>query len=194
LAAQGANEGFSKCVLNENVDEVNWMGGLEDGVAEVVRGHGTPRATLLLAPGTIPGVETAVWMGGAQSRFGDAMVMDGMARSCVIDTAGEMPAGYREVTGLWLPCVFTDLDSVPPHMERIQATVARVADAIRAANGAPDAVYTVCQHGMNRSGLLAGLLLRELGMSGSDAVALIVSKRPGALSNLTFRRLIETGV
>lgn len=153
--------------------------------------HGTPRATLLLSAGTLAGVHTGIWMGGAQSRFGDEILVESMAQSCVIDTAGEMPSEFRSGTGLWVPCVFTDLDSVPPHMDRIYATARRVADAIRRGEGAPDAVYTVCQHGMNRSGLLAGLLLRELGMSGSDAVALIVAKRPGALSNLTFRGLIE---
>jgi hypothetical protein len=165
--------------------------GLEDGVVPVLNGHGTPRATLLLPPDTLAGIATAVWMGGAQSRFGDEMVSESMSRSCVIDTAGEMPVEFRGVTGLWVPCVFTDLDSVPPHMDRIHATVKRVAAAIRGGNGAPDAVYTVCQHGMNRSGLLAGLLLRELGMSGIEAVELIRAKRPGALSNLTFRGLIE---
>ncbi|MEO9254180.1 MAG: hypothetical protein ABI305_01465 [Tepidiformaceae bacterium] len=163
---------------------------LEDGVPAVRGGHGTPRATLLLAGGTLAGIQTSVWMGGAQSRFGDEILIESMRHSCVIDTAGEMPIEFRSVTGLWVPCVFTDLDSVPPHMDRIHATVRRVADTIRAGDGAPDAVYTVCQHGMNRSGLLAGLLLCELGMSGNDAVALIVAKRPGALSNLTYRSLI----
>jgi len=165
--------------------------GLEDGVPVIEQGHGTPRATLLLAPGTLAGVATGVWMGGAQSRFGEEMVAAAMGRSCVIDAAGEMPAVFRGGTWMWLPCVFADLDAVPTRFDRIESTVRRAADAIKGASGAsPDAVYTVCQHGMNRSGLLAGLLLRELGMSGHEAVELIMSKRPGALSNQAFRRLI----
>lgn len=165
--------------------------GLEDGVAAIESGHGTPRATLLLAPGTLAGVETGVWMGGAQSRFGEEMVAEALARSCVIDAAGEMPSVFRGGTGMWLPCVFADLDAVPSRLDRIEATVRRAAEAIKGKSGSsPDAVYTVCQHGMNRSGLLAGLLLRELGMSGHEAVELIVSRRPGALSNQAFRRLI----
>jgi len=73
----------------------------------------------------------------------------------------------------------------------LQHLVAEVAGAMSPANGeAPRDVFVVCQHGMNRSGLVAGLLLRELGLTGEDAVARIVSARPGALSNQTFRRLL----
>jgi hypothetical protein len=43
---------------------------------------------------------------------------------------------------------------------------------------------------MNRSGLLTGLLLRELGLSGTLALERILGARPGALSNEAFRRLV----
>jgi hypothetical protein len=49
----------------------------------------------------------------------------------------------------------------------------------------------MCTHGMNRSGLMTGLILRELGMPGPEVVARISAARPGALSNLWFRQLLE---
>jgi len=51
-----------------------------------------------------------------------------------------------------------------------------------------------CAEGHNRSGLIVGLTLRELGMSGADAVALIQAKRPGALGNQVFREAVLTGI
>ena len=44
---------------------------------------------------------------------------------------------------------------------------------------------------MNRSGLVAGMLLRALGFESVAAIELIRRHRPGALSNLTFVRLVE---
>ena len=40
--------------------------------------------------------------------------------------------------------------------------------------------------GLNRSALVAGLVLTYLGMKGEDAVALLREKRPGALFNENF--------
>ena len=40
--------------------------------------------------------------------------------------------------------------------------------------------------GFNRSGLMAGLILIELGMPGAEAVARLRAKRPGALFNEMF--------
>jgi protein-tyrosine phosphatase len=40
--------------------------------------------------------------------------------------------------------------------------------------------------GLNRSALVAGLVLTYLGMKGEDAVALLRGKRPGALFNENF--------
>lgn len=166
--------------------------GLEDGLPLQTNGrHAAPRATLLAGGGTFSGIGTGVWMGGAHSHTGDEMLSGALSASWVIDAAGDMPANLRSATLVWLPCVFADLDSVPLHLDRIHATVRRAADAMRAPGQAPDAVYSVCQYGMNRSGLLAGLLLCELGMRGDEAVALIRAKRPGALSNQAFERIIR---
>src|SRR5262249_31308327 len=56
----------------------------------------------------------------------------------------------------------------------------------------PPRLYILCQQGLNRSGLLTGLVLRALGVSAQDVIASIASQRgTGALSNLTFVRLIH---
>jgi hypothetical protein len=151
--------------------------------------HEPPRATLLAAPGEM--ARTGLWMGGAHTTLGEPIAVETLAASWVIDCAGDMPHGYRKAAGRWLAYVFADLESVPGRFERLQHLVAEVAGAMSSANGAaPRDVFVVCQHGMNRSGLVAGLLLRELGLTGEDAVARIVSARPGSLSNQTFRRLL----
>jgi len=42
-------------------------------------------------------------------------------------------------------------------------------------------VVVACRGGLDRSGTLCGLVLRDLGMDGDDAVSLVRRSRPGAL-------------
>jgi protein-tyrosine phosphatase len=49
-----------------------------------------------------------------------------------------------------------------------------------------------CGIGLNRSALVAGLVLTYLGMKGEDAVALLREKRPGALFNENFAAYLAT--
>jgi protein-tyrosine phosphatase len=48
----------------------------------------------------------------------------------------------------------------------------------------------MCQHGMNRSGLVTGLLLRGMGVAPREAVDRIRAVRPGALANDHFRLMV----
>ena len=52
-------------------------------------------------------------------------------------------------------------------------------------------VLSHCGMGYNRSALVAGLILIELGMSGSDVVARLRERRPGALFNDGFAAFLE---
>jgi protein-tyrosine phosphatase len=45
--------------------------------------------------------------------------------------------------------------------------------------------------GLNRSALVAGLILNYLGMNGEEAVALLRRKRPGALFNDNFAQYLS---
>jgi hypothetical protein len=154
--------------------------------------HEPPRASLLAAEGEVG--NAALWMGGARTPMGEPIAVEALARSWIIDCAGDMPHDYRKAAGRWFAYVFADLESVPARLARLRDIVREVGAAMATGNGAPPRdVFVVCQHGMNRSGLVAGLLLCELGLTGEAAVERIVSARPGALSNLTFRRLVLAG-
>jgi protein-tyrosine phosphatase len=51
-------------------------------------------------------------------------------------------------------------------------------------------VLTHCKLGFNRSGLVAGLILTLLGMTGNAAVSRIRERRPGALYNDRFAQYL----
>jgi len=53
-------------------------------------------------------------------------------------------------------------------------------------------VLAHCGMDLNRSALVAGLVLTYLGMKGEDAVALLREKRPGALFNENFAAYLAT--
>lgn len=166
------------------------MAGLEEDLLSTPDQH-EARATRVLGAGEMPGVNAALWMGGARSILGHALEDSALSNSMVIDCAGEMPAAYRAEVAQWIPCVFVDHDGPVPAMHRVEETARRAAEA--AASGQIAAIYVMCTHGMNRSGLVTGMILRELGMSGTEALDRIVAARPGALSNLWFRRLLANG-
>lgn len=154
------------------------------------RSHEPPRASLLAIPGDL--CAPAILMGGAHTPHGNAISLEGLERAWVVDLAGDMPATYRERSGRWFARVFPDLDGDVPALPRLRSLAAELTHEIR--NGASadvDRLYVMCQHGMNRSGLMAGLILRELGLSGEEALTRIVAARPGSLSNQAFRAIIE---
>jgi protein-tyrosine phosphatase len=105
-----------------------------------------------------------------------------------------MPAVYRETAARWTSYVFSDIDAVPPGIEALRRLVESIVEELRSGTAGPEHLFLMCQHGMNRSGLAAGLVLGELGMPGEEAVERIVTQRPGALSNLAFRTIVLKGV
>ncbi|MGE0544710.1 MAG: hypothetical protein AB7R89_31525 [Dehalococcoidia bacterium] len=157
-----------------------------------------PRASRILIPGRHD-LPTELWMGGANSLHGDLLLPTELCDAWLIDLAGEMPDEHRLACACWLPRVFADIETVPQHYERLDALARSIAASI---NGEaprdpwphpaepPRRVYIMCQQGMNRSGLLTGLILRALGVSTKDALATIAS-RPGALTNQTYLRLMH---
>lgn len=149
-----------------------------------------PRASLVAISGEL--CEAAILMGGAHTMHGNDVRLDGIERAWVVDLAGEMPAAYREAAGRWFVRVFPDLDGEIPMLTRLRGLAAEVARDLRYADGrGPERLLVMCHHGMNRSGLVTGLVLRELGLSGPEAVSRIVVARPGSLSNHAFRAIIE---
>lgn len=156
--------------------------------------HDRPWATHLALPHR-PELVPQLWMGGTRSALGRPIDVADFERALVIDCAGELPRAYRERAALYVPCVFVDLDAPPARLAAVEALAIDIAARITvqpAGAAAPlERVFILCQAGMNRSGLLAGLVLRALGEDGEAAVACIRRLRPGALSNLTFTALIR---
>lgn len=81
------------------------------------------------------------------------------------------------------------LDDGPPpsHADRvrIRGAARRVADHVRAG----DRVLVTCWQGRNRSGVIAGLALRDLGVPGAHAADRIQRARNG-LTNPHFRAMV----
>ncbi len=86
---------------------------------------------------------------------------------------------------------FEDDDREMPSLTKLQAVSQLGAALMREGH----TLLTHCSAGFNRSGLVAGLILTELGMPGAEALARIRERRPGALFNemyadfLTQRRV-----
>lgn len=163
--------------------------------------HGSePRASRLPLPeGIEPRFE--LWMGGAHALAGELVHPEDLREAWVIDCAAELPEEHRAAAALWLPRVFLDIEEQPHGWTRLAQLGRTIAECVRGNAGARDGwehphepparLYVVCSQGLNRSGLVAGLVLRGLGMPGEQAVVLIQRHRAGALNNLTFARLVR---
>ncbi|HZQ36503.1 MAG TPA: hypothetical protein VFD32_11255 [Dehalococcoidia bacterium] len=152
-----------------------------------------PRASRIDLP-HLPGVGTQIWMGGSQSLVGEPVAPADLGDAVVIDCAGDLPHAHRAAARRYIPCVFLDAEREPTSYPRVAALVHELATAIGAAeanaDAAPQRIFVFCQYGLNRSGLVTGLLLRALGGSAADVMRGVQLARPGALNNLTFGRLI----
>jgi len=157
-----------------------------------------PRASRITIPGR-NGLTTELWMGGANSLHGDLLFPDDLCDAWVIDLAGDLPDEYRRACAHWLPRVFADIEAVPHQYDRLATLARSIAACISGEDRddgwphpdvAPRRVYVLCQQGMNRSGLLIGLILRSLGVS-EEATLDAIASRPGALTNQTYIRLLH---
>lgn len=161
---------------------------------------GEPRATRLLLP-QLPYVTTELWMGGASAALGEPLRPADFVGAWVVDCAGDMPPAYRAAAAVWLERVFADVEEPPPEYPRITALARSLAhclsrtgtrrDGWEHPHEPPQRLYVLCAAGLNRSGLVMGRILRELGLSGEATLTVIARHRPGALNNLTFARLVR---
>jgi len=148
-----------------------------------------PRASLLEVP-LLASLRTQLWMGGVHTTMGDPVVDLHVRQAWVVDCAGEMPSWLALQAGRYIPRVFSDIEEVPGNMARITALVEEIAEAVSSVH-APERMYLMCKQGLNRSGLVSALVLRELGVPSLEAVAVIRAARPGALNNVTFEQLVR---
>lgn len=106
----------------------------------------------------------------------------------IIDLEGDLDHGVSTRPGHLLYIYHHIYDEDLPDLARMRALALMGAHLIREGQK----VLAHCGMGFNRSALLAGLILTELGMSGSDAVNRLRQRRPGALFNERFAEYLAT--
>ena len=118
---------------------------------------------------------------------------DALARheiDTVIDLEGDLdtciPTTVNQCLYIYFP-IDDDPDTLP-NLVKLRA-VARLGASLIAEG---HRVLSHCGMGYNRSALVAGLILIELGMPGGEVVARLRQRRPGALFNDGFAAFLET--
>jgi hypothetical protein len=100
----------------------------------------------------------------------------------VIDLDGGLDSGVPTAPNEGLYIYFPIYDEDLPNVSKLEAVAHLGASLVRARHR----VLSHCGLGFNRSALIAGLILCELGYTGPDAVTRLRARRPGALFNDTF--------
>ena len=106
----------------------------------------------------------------------------------IIDLEGTLDQGVSTRPGHILYVYHHIYDEDLPDLERLHAIAALAARLIR--NG--QKVLAHCTMGFNRSALVAGVILTELGFDGPAAVARLRERRPGALYNDRFAEYLAS--
>jgi protein-tyrosine phosphatase len=106
----------------------------------------------------------------------------------VIDLDGALDDGVPTAPNHLLYVYFPILDQDLPNLAKLHAVAGLGATLIRERHR----VLSHCGLGFNRSALLAGLILNQLGMSGRQAVERLRGRRPGALFNDRFASYLQS--
>lgn len=120
-------------------------------------------------------VDDGLWIGGDM-----ADIPDGIRLVITLEESSEPITAVSEIR-----YPFRDSRWERAPRDVIQAAVD---DAI----GSYGPVLIRCRYGLNRSGLVAAIILRHRGYEPDDAVSLVQMKRLGALTNTYFRALVRT--
>ena len=108
----------------------------------------------------------------------------------VIDLEGDVDHGVPSEANKFLFIYLPIHDGSMPDMDRLHGVAKLCADLIKRG----DRVLSHCGMGLNRSALMAGLILMYLGMDGKTAVARLQERRPGALYNEVFANYLISGL
>lgn len=100
----------------------------------------------------------------------------------VIDLDGALDDDIPTLPDHWLYIYFPIFDEDLPNLDKLHAVAKLGASVVRAGHR----VLSHCGMGFNRSALVAGLILHELGMPGDEVVERLRERRPGALFNDCF--------
>jgi hypothetical protein len=105
----------------------------------------------------------------------------------VIDLEGGLDGCIPTVPNSCLYVYFPIFDEDLPVLPKLLGVAKLGASLVN--NG--HVVLSHCGMGFNRSALVAGLILNELGMPGKDVVSRLRERRPGALFNEKFAAFLE---
>lgn len=106
----------------------------------------------------------------------------------VIDLEGGLDSGVPTMPNQCLYIYFPIYDEDLPSLAKLHGVGRLGASLIQAGHR----VLSHCGMGYNRSALVAGLILCELGLSGPEAVARLRERRTGALFNDTFAAYLNS--
>ena len=121
-----------------------------------------------------------LWLGPACDDW--APIVAEHSLSAVIDLEAGLDRGIPVNPNQLIYVYFPFRDEDVPTLHKLHA-VARLGASLVAAG---ERVLVHCQMGLNRSALVAGLVLVYSGLSGEDAVVRLQNRRPGALYNEAF--------
>ena len=109
----------------------------------------------------------------------------------VIDVDGGLDTCIPTMSNrcLYIYFPFDDDDQLLPSATKLRAIAQLGASLIQDGHR----VLAHCGMGYNRSGLIAGMILKSLGVTGVAAVARIRERRPGALFNDRFVEYLNGG-
>jgi hypothetical protein len=100
----------------------------------------------------------------------------------IVDLEGDLDVGVPTVPNQCLYIYFPILDDGLPDLAKLHAIARLGASMVKTEHR----VLSHCGMGYNRSALVAGLILCELGFTGPAAVNRLRERRPGALFNDRF--------
>ena len=118
----------------------------------------------------------------------DWQVVESRAIDTIIDLEGGLDHGVPTVPNQYLYIYFPIFDDDLPNLNKLHAVAVLGAKLVREGHR----VLSHCGMGFNRSALVAGLILHELGMPGAAVVARLRERRPGALFNDRFAAYVES--
>jgi protein-tyrosine phosphatase len=105
----------------------------------------------------------------------------------VIDLEGGLDIGVPTVPNQHLYVYFPIYDEELPNLNKLHGIASLCAALVTGEHR----VLSHCGMGLNRSALVAGLILHKLGMPGPDVVSRLRARRPGALFNDRFASFLE---
>jgi hypothetical protein len=106
----------------------------------------------------------------------------------VIDLEGGLDQCIPTMPGSCLYVYFPIFDEELPDSARLDAVTMMGAHLVRTGHR----VLSHCGMGFNRSALIAGRILHQLGMAGPDVVSRLRERRPGALFNDNFAEYLSS--